>query len=99
MASSSTSEPSQTPERTAGAAAAEEELIATERCGVVRRWLEEEEAGGGGGAGRNGRVCLPSSPPGLLIGLRAEKPMGRRGINCAQDPTPPTIYPRSYCAQ
>ena len=38
-------------------------------------------------------MCFAVPLPRLLISPKAEKPMGRRGINCARDPTPPTIYP------
>ena len=77
MCSSSTSEPSHTPERTAGAAV-EEELIAAVWCALAqRRRKEGEKARWGGGAGKKGARAVPLCFPRLLIAQRAEKPRGR----------------------
>ena len=78
MRSSSTSEPSHTPECTAEATAAEEELIAV---GAVRFCSTAARGRKGGkrrrGAGKMGERALPLHSSRLLIALKAEKPMGR----------------------
>ena len=79
MRSSSTSEPSHVPERTAGAAAAEEELIAG-WCGVVLLAGGKKKERGGKrkwGSGEMGARAMPLHSPPLLIAPEAEKPRGR----------------------
>ena len=77
MCSSSTSEPSHTPERTAGAAA-EEVLIAVMWSALAQRRRQEgEKARRSGGAGKKGARAVPLRSPCLLIALWAEKPRGR----------------------
>ena len=78
MCSSSTSEPSYTPEGTAGAAAEEELIAVVWNALAQQRRQEGEKARRSGGAGKNGARAVPlRSPPRLLIALWAEKPRGR----------------------
>ena len=78
MWSSSTSEPSHTPEHTAGGVAAEEELIVASvvwpGAAAARGRGSKKKAGGVGEMGVH--APLPPSSR-LLIGSWAEKPMGQ----------------------
>ena len=78
MSLSSTSEPSHTPERTAGGAAAAEELIAAGMAwfgaAAARRRRSKKERKE---VGRMGVRASPPPSPRLLVGSWAEKPRGR----------------------